>query len=136
MLGAAGISTQRAIGSGQELQRQLVNERNALVRAHTANAEDIRPWLLLFFVALAALLSFERKQRAGGPVAIRDPILAGTLVASLAFAGVSCYWVPSGATRTPGNGSSARLPAEVSESSHGGGELRDGLVARGRCTRR
>ena len=93
-LAVAGVFTQIAIGSGQELKRQLVNERNPLVGAHTRIAEDIRPWLLLFFVALGAFLFFERRLRtAGTSVSLRNPLLAGTFVAAIAFAGVSCYWV-------------------------------------------
>ena len=87
ILTVAGIFTQLAIGSGQELKRQLVS-------AHTRIAEDIRPWLLLFFVALGAFIFFERRLgTAGTAVTIRNPLLAGTFVAAIAFAGVSCYWV-------------------------------------------
>ena len=47
VLVAAGIATQLAISSGQTLKGQL--EETALIRAHTHIAEDIRPFLLLFF---------------------------------------------------------------------------------------
>ncbi len=91
----AGISTQLAISTGQTLKGQL--ESTALLRAHTSIAENIRPFLLLFFIALAAFLYFERRQRAssetGGPVSMRNPILIGTFAATLLFAGVSVYWV-------------------------------------------
>jgi hypothetical protein len=88
----AGIFTQLAISSGQTLRHQLDNN-SALVRAHVTIAEDIRPWLLLFFVALAAFLWFERKQAAAGTVSMRNPVLTGTLVATIVFAGISVYWV-------------------------------------------
>jgi uncharacterized membrane protein len=87
----AGISTQLAISSGQTLRGQL--ERTALIRAHTDIAENIRPFLLLFFIALAAFLYFEWRQRAVGPVTMRNPVLIGTFAATLVFAGVSLYWV-------------------------------------------
>jgi uncharacterized membrane protein len=87
----AGISTQLAISTGQTLKGQL--ESTALLRAHTSIAENIRPFLLLFFVALAAFLYFERRQRDVGPVSMRNPILVGTFAATLLFAGVSIYWV-------------------------------------------
>src|SRR4029078_7296793 len=59
ILMVAGIFTQLAIGSGQELEK--TSERDALVRAHTSIAEEIRPWLRVFFVALASFLSLEAR---------------------------------------------------------------------------
>jgi uncharacterized membrane protein len=97
ILVVAGIFTQLAIGSGQALEDS--SERDALVRAHTKIAEDIRPWLLLFFVALVAFLWLDRRRRAATTDAsttgrgLRDPLLIGLFVATVAFAGVSVYWV-------------------------------------------
>ena len=94
ILMVAGIFTQLAIGSGQELEK--TSERDALVRAHTSIAEEIRPWLLVFFVALVAFLWLERRRRTTDRDATRgarDPLLIGLFVATVAFAGVSVYWV-------------------------------------------
>jgi uncharacterized membrane protein len=92
ILVVAGICTQLAISSGQTLRRTLDND-TALVKAHVAIAENIRPWLLLFFLALVAFLWLERRQRETGTVDMRQPLLAGTLVASIVFGVVSVYWV-------------------------------------------
>jgi uncharacterized membrane protein len=92
ILGVAGIFTQLAIGSGQALE-ESTEKGEALVKAHTRIAEDIRPWLLLFFIALVAFLFLERRARAGGPVDMKQPWLLGTLVVAIAFAGMSVYWV-------------------------------------------
>lgn len=92
ILGVAGIFTQLAIGSGQALE-ESTREGDALVKAHTRIAEDIRPWLLLFFIALVAFLLLERRAREHGPVDIKQPLLLGTLVVAIAFAGMSVYWV-------------------------------------------
>ena len=91
LLVVAGIFTQLAIGSGQALQHSL--EETALMKAHVRIAEDIRPWLLLFFVALVAFLLLERRRRSAGPVSMRDPLLAATLVAAIVFGGISVYWI-------------------------------------------
>jgi uncharacterized membrane protein len=91
ILVVAGVFTQLAIGSGQALRHSL--EETALMKAHVRIAEDIRPWLLLFFVALVAFLWIERRRRAEGPVSMRSPLLAGTLVAAIVFGGISVYWI-------------------------------------------
>lgn len=91
ILMVAGIFTQLAISSGETLKGEL--EKTALLRAHTSIAEDIRPFLLLFFIALVAFLYFERRQRATGPVSMKNPILIASFVAALLFAGISIYWV-------------------------------------------
>ncbi len=91
VLGVAGVFTQLAIGSGQALEESL-NERSTLLHAHTRIAEDVRPWLLLFFVALVAFMLIERRQRANGSTSMRSPLLISTLV-GVVFAGISVYWV-------------------------------------------
>ena len=58
-----------------------------------AIAENIRPWLLLCFLALIAFLVLERRRREQGEVSMRNPLLVGTFAASVLFAGVSVYWV-------------------------------------------
>ena len=93
LLGVTGIFTQLAIGSGQQLE-EASDEHDALLRAHTSIAENIRPWLLLFFLALVAFLWFERRQRqGGGDASMRNPVLAGLFALTIVFAGVSVYWV-------------------------------------------
>jgi uncharacterized membrane protein len=91
ILVVAGIFTQLAITSGKTLKHQL--ESTALLRAHTRIAEDLRPFLLLFFIALVAFLLLERRQRATGKATMRNPMLIGTFVATLLLAGMSNYWV-------------------------------------------
>ena len=91
ILMVAGIFTQLAIGSGQTLKQQL--DTTALLRAHAQIAEDLRPFLLLFFIALVVFLYSERRQQATGPVSMKHPILITSFVATLLFAGVSIYWV-------------------------------------------
>ena len=95
ILAAAGILTQLAIGSGQALQR--TSERNALVRAHTSIAEEIRPWLLLFFIALVALLWLERRRSPHDDTTnrnlLRDPLLIALFSATVTLGAVSVYWV-------------------------------------------
>jgi uncharacterized membrane protein len=93
ILVVAGIFTQLAIGSGQALRRSL--EETALMKAHVRIAEDIRPWLLLFFIALVTFLWLERRHRAAatGPVSLRRPLLAGPLVAAIVFGAISVYWI-------------------------------------------
>ena len=91
ILAVAGIFTQLAISSGQTLKHQL--ESTALLRAHSRIAEDLRPFLLAFFIALVAFLLLERRQRVAGTVTMKNPMLIGTFLAALLFAGVSNYWV-------------------------------------------
>lgn len=93
VLMVAGIFTQLAIGSGQALRNELDNN-TALVRAHVSIAENIRPWLLLFFVFLVAFLWIERRRRlAGESVSMATPALAILLALTIGFGAVSVYWV-------------------------------------------
>ena len=57
----AGIATQLAIDSGKSL-RAYVRE-SALVRDHTRIGENIRPWLLLLFLALVGVMIIDRTLR-------------------------------------------------------------------------
>lgn len=91
----AGIFTQLAISSGQTL-RHTLDADTALVRAHTSIAETIRPWLLLFFLALVAFLALDRRARRSDPPAstsLRNPALAATFALTLLLGGVSVYWI-------------------------------------------
>jgi uncharacterized membrane protein len=95
----AGIATQLAISSGQSLE-EYVRESD-LVREHTRIGENIRPWLLLMFLALFGVMLIDQafRRRAVGteeqPVG-RDLLrIAGVVLSALSivFAGVSVYWV-------------------------------------------
>ena len=61
ILVVAGIATQLAISSGKSL-RNYVHE-TALVREHTRIGENIRPWLLLLFLALLGVMLIDRAVR-------------------------------------------------------------------------
>ena len=91
----AGIATQLAISSGQSLE-EYVRESD-LVRDHTRIGENIRPWLLLMFLALLGVMLIDRvtARRAARPEG-RDLLqIAGVVLSalSLVFAGMSVYWV-------------------------------------------
>jgi hypothetical protein len=94
------------------------------VRAHAKIAEDIRPWLLLFFVALVAFLWLDRRRRARATDTtddgrgLRDPVLIGLFVATIAFAGMSVYWVQ----RIGHSGAKAVWQDRGREGSRSGGE--------------
>lgn len=89
----AGIFTQLAIGSGQALRNEL-DTNGPLVRAHVSIAENVRPWLLLFFVFLVAFLWVERKRRLDGrSVSMKTPALAILFALTIGFGAVSTYWV-------------------------------------------
>jgi len=95
ILVVAGIATQLAIDSGQDLQEYV--RESSLVRDHTRIGENIRPWLLLLFLALVGVMLLDRalKRRAERPDG-RDPLrIAGVAlsVLSIAFAAMSVYWV-------------------------------------------
>ncbi len=95
VLVVAGVTTQLAIDSGQDLEEYV--RESSLVRDHVQIGEDIRPWLLLLFLALVGVMLVDRAverraERPGG----RDPlrILGISLsVLSIVFAAMSVYWV-------------------------------------------
>jgi len=95
ILVVAGIATQLAIDSGKNL-RAYVRE-TALVRDHTRIGENIRPWLLLLFVALVGVMivdrTLRRRHEASSP---RDPLrIVGIALSALSivFAGFSVSWI-------------------------------------------
>ena len=93
VLVVAGVATQLAISSGKSL-RPYVRE-TSLVRAHTHIGENIRPWLLLMFLALLGVMLVDRMVRKAGD-SPRDwlrPLGIGLSVASIVFAAVSVYWI-------------------------------------------
>jgi hypothetical protein len=91
----AGIATQLAISSGQSLEEYV--KETELVRDHTRIGENIRPWLLLMFLALVGLMLVDRAiRRRGEPVARTDALQIARValsVVSIVFAGISVYWV-------------------------------------------
>jgi phosphoglycerol transferase MdoB-like AlkP superfamily enzyme len=93
LLVVAGIATQLAISSGKSL-RPYVRE-TSLVSAHVHIGENIRPWLLLMFLALVGVMLVDRAvwKSADSP---RDRLRAlgiGLSAASILFAAVSVYWI-------------------------------------------
>jgi predicted membrane protein DUF2231 len=95
ILVVAGVATQLAIESGKDL-RHYVRESD-LVRQHTRIGENIRPWLLLLFLALVGVMLLDRaRQRRSETPSRRDPlaIFGVTLsVLSIVFAAMSVYWI-------------------------------------------
>jgi len=92
---AAGIATQLAITSGQDLKHYV--RESDLVRAHTRIGENIRPWLLLMFLALLGVMLIDRavRRRTDAPRS-RDPLAMlgiALSVLSIVFAAMSVYWV-------------------------------------------
>jgi hypothetical protein len=94
LLVVAGITTQLAISSGQSL-KEYVSE-SQLVREHTRIGENIRPWLLLMFLALLGVMLVDRALRHREEHAGRDPLrVAGValLALGIVFSAVSVYWI-------------------------------------------
>jgi hypothetical protein len=93
LLVVAGVATQLAISSGKSL-RGYVRE-TSLVRAHTHIGENIRPWLLLMFLALVGVMLVDRVVRNSGdsPPSWLRPVGIGLSVASIVFSAVSVYWI-------------------------------------------
>lgn len=95
VLVVAGIATQLAITSGKDLRGYV--QESALVREHTRIGENIRPWLLLLFLALVGVMLIDRAvgRRAEQP-GTRDPLTMfgiGLSVLSIVFAAMSVYWI-------------------------------------------
>jgi uncharacterized membrane protein len=122
---AAGIATQLAISSGQSLE-EYVRESD-LVRDHTRIGENIRPWLLLMFLALLGVMLIDRakRRRAARPHGrdLLQVVGVALSAASIVFAGVSVYWV----YRIGHSGSKAvwhgtQVKIDRGQSHHEGGE--------------
>jgi Predicted membrane protein (DUF2231) len=97
MVFVAGIATQLAISSGQNL-KEFVRE-SPLVRDHTRMGENIRPWVLLMFLALLGVMvvaHLARRRGSDGAANGKDPLrIAGLVLAvlSIAFSAVATVWI-------------------------------------------
>ena len=103
LTGVAGGFTQLAVSSGQGLE-EYVRETRALDN-HINMGEALRPWLLLFFLAVIGFLLLDRRLRAKaaagdegsardtGGRCIRGPRLIGTFVLVVLLGAMSVYWV-------------------------------------------
>lgn len=99
--GIATVFTFLAVGSGEQLEEAVertANER--LLEAHTEIGENLRPWILLLFVVLLAIMLFDvyRARAAAGGESKLSPSAAKSIgialsVLSIVFAGLSTYWV-------------------------------------------
>ena len=58
VLVVAGIATQFAVSSGQSLKEYV--KETPLMRQHTHMGENLRPWLLLMFLALLGVMLVDR----------------------------------------------------------------------------
>jgi Predicted membrane protein (DUF2231) len=90
----AGISTQLAVDSGQGLQEYVRETR--LMKDHVRMGENIRPWVLLMFLALLGVMLVARAaRRRGAAPEGRDPLrIAGISLAvlSVLFSGMAISW--------------------------------------------
>lgn len=95
ILVVAGIATQLAVDSGQALQ-EYVHE-TSLVRDHVRMGENVRPWLLLLFLALVGVMLIDRaiERRASKPEGNDLLKVAGVVLSALSilFAAFSVYWI-------------------------------------------
>ena len=91
----AGIATQLAITSGKSLQKYV--RESALVHEHTRIGENIRPWLLLMFLALVGVMLIDRAMHRRAEAPDRTDLLkiaqVTLSVLSIVFAGLSVYWI-------------------------------------------
>ena len=131
----AGITTQLAITSGKSLEEYV--RETSLVRTHAQMGENIRPWVLLMFLALLAVMIIARMaQRAEPPTdqssstgetAVRTAPnglrIAGIVasVLSILFSAMAVYWI----YRIGHSGSKAVWSPTQVKIDKGGGE-RDG----------
>ncbi len=91
----SGIATQLAVDSGQGLQEYV--RETQLMRDHVRMGENIRPWVLLMFLALVGVMLVARQaRRRGSPPEGRDRLrIAGIALAvlSILFSAMSVYWI-------------------------------------------
>ena len=87
----AGIATQLAVSSGQNLEDYV--RETQLMRDHVHMGESIRPWVLLMFLALVGvmLVSMRLKRRAvAGAAEGRDAPATSGAWDGLKVAGIAC----------------------------------------------
>jgi hypothetical protein len=91
----AGIFTQLTISAGQSLEEYV--RETKLLHDHTSMGEEIRPWVLLMFLALAGVMIVARlaRDRAGTDGKPGGLKIAGITLAvfSILFSGVATYWI-------------------------------------------
>jgi hypothetical protein len=103
MVFVAGIFTQLTISAGQDLKGYVPD--TALLHQHTRMGENIRPWVLLMFLALAGVMLLARRarDRANETTADesratngrRDALKVGGVavaVLSIVFSALATYW--------------------------------------------
>jgi uncharacterized membrane protein len=107
---AAGVSllfVQLAIGSGEALEESVEDSVSSteILKSHAHLGEALRPYAAVFFVAVLALMLYDRwrarRAAAGEPSAIalaakgtwRDPVMATVAVVVLVSAVLSGIWV-------------------------------------------
>ena len=89
----AGIFTQLTISAGQSL-KEYVRETD-LLHKHTAMGENIRPWVLLMFLALVGVMLVARRARSsadGGAGALKYAGITLAVV-SIVFSVVATVWI-------------------------------------------
>jgi len=95
MVFVAGIFTQLTISAGQSLQEYV--RETQLLHDHTRMGENIRPWVLLMFLALAGVMVLARISRDPDSTVATPELrkIAGITLAvlSIVFSGVSTYWI-------------------------------------------
>lgn len=95
LAGVALVFTQLAISSGEGLEEHV--EETRLLEAHTSIAENLRPWVFLFFLGLLAVMLIDRtlRRRAASagttPTGTPRAVLAALVVTALL--GVGASWV-------------------------------------------
>jgi uncharacterized membrane protein len=125
ILVVAGITTQLAISSGQSLEEYV--RETALVRDHVRIGENVRPWLLLFFLALVGvmLIDLAVKRRGSQPQGRDVMKIAGVVLSALSivFAAVSVYWIYRiGHSGSKSVWNSTQVKIDRGQSNEGGGE--------------
>lgn len=99
LLVVTGIATQLAISAGKDLEEYV--RESSLVHEHTRMGENIRPWLLLMFLALVGVMLVDRAVRRRSAASVdgadsgRGLRIAGVVLSALAivFSAMSAYWI-------------------------------------------
>lgn len=120
VLGLATLGLQLAMGSGEQLQERV--PETALVRSHRQLAEQARPMVGLFFLAVAAWVWIDHRRRTRPEEAEPSHWVARAatpvMVAAVGLGVLSTVWV----TRTGHEGARATWAKTPAATSEGGGE--------------